>query len=87
LSLLVLLIDFFLPFLDEAASLPLVLFFLGLHNPSELLDFEFLVLDEPPELISVIFFLRYLSLGVMVLGRELVKLLPKLPLKLLSVNR
>jgi hypothetical protein len=86
LSLFVLLIHFFLPFLDEAASLPLVLFFLGLHDASELLDFELLVLDKPPELISVVFLLRYLSLGVMVLGRELVKLLTKLPLELLSVK-
>jgi hypothetical protein len=86
LSLLVLLIHFFLPFLDESASLTLVLFFLGLHDASELLNFELLVLDEPPELISVIFLLRYLSLGMMVLGRELIKLLTKLPLKLLSVN-
>jgi hypothetical protein len=45
-----------------------------------------LVLDKPPELISVVFLLRYLSLGVMVLGRELVKLLTKLPLELLSVK-
>jgi hypothetical protein len=86
LSLLVLLIDFFLPFLDEAASLPLVLFFLGLHDASKLLNFKLLVLDEPPELISVVFLLRYLSLSMMVLRGELVKLLTKFPLKLLSVN-